>query len=242
MGTPAWTIVALAGITVVSLSRAAGTELEELRGKYDAGLERLAGTAAKEAGELNRQYAGKLRKLAEAVQDDGDLDKLVAVRSEIDRFQTQKTAPERDQLSEVAELRKLQKTYRKLLARIGAKRDDKRSRLAKKYEDALQVLEKGLTQRGDVDEALRVRAEREELRASETFPVAVPEDSADASPPGRSEAGRGNQARCPLDRYVVHGENDGIATDFVKGGLSRRSLGAATLELVRKGRARRGDP
>jgi hypothetical protein len=141
----------------------AAAELTRLQSACEDGLRKLATDQTKAVASLQGQYTNALALLEKKTQDAGDLDRVVAIRKERDRFSAQKTVGDGDVSPDVPELGKLQKNYVERLreAALGKARDT--IRLVQQIDKSLASLEQSLTRQGDTASALDVRNARDLL-------------------------------------------------------------------------------
>lgn len=117
---------------------------------------------------LPRQYLSDIAKLAKDIQSDGDLDGLLAVNNEIERF-TKALAAEPDPFESVPEmpqdaivdapesLRKLQEGYVSGLQHASQMRKDAVSSASDKLKDHIEDYQKELVKAGKLEEAMSVK-------------------------------------------------------------------------------------
>ena len=200
---------------------------------------------AKPVNELNKLYGTQLGKLEEEVKKEGDLDKLVAVQTELKSFAN--SGPRN--VESFPRLTKLQEIYRTELGKRKEAASKQLATLLKSYLTRLGELEKHHTQNNRVEEALKVREEAERTKlAIEQTSAAAPKDS--ASRPSRSGqvanaegklmgAGIGSYAD-PLAAGTARGYDDFVSVklwepkDQKSGWVALRANGSVVTHLDRR--------
>lgn len=141
--------------------------LLKLRGVYDKELEKVDEKYAEEMKLLPQQYLSLLLKLERAYQNAGDLKPLIAVREERDRFNKSKSLKEIVVAKAPAKLAELQQQFLKDCEDIPVNRARRILDLNQKYVAALDDLQRELTKRGEINQALAVMGEIERVQADE---------------------------------------------------------------------------
>lgn len=139
--------------------------LDALRQDYEQALQKVqmeSGVAAGKAG----QYAKALAALADKLQKDGDLEGLLAAKKEKERFDKAKQVPEETPADLPPAVAKLQTDYRKSVSQSETDRNTAILTLTGKYVARLDALKKQLTMQGQIDEALKLKAEGERAKTS----------------------------------------------------------------------------
>ena len=107
-------LLLLAGMPL--LTRAANTQLELLKKKWEESLGGLVLEHAERVKQLGMQYAQALTGLKQAFQEQGDLDKVQAVLKEADRFAREKAIPHKVPETVLPEIAKVRSVYRQHVA------------------------------------------------------------------------------------------------------------------------------
>ena len=139
-------------------------KLADLEAKFQAAFERDAGAAYKaQIAKLNSGYVTALdRALAEAAKA-GKLDDAVALREEKQRITEGKGLPPEDLDTLPEALKKLRGTWRGAEAGYAKQRNALAAPLFDAYDKALDAFQTELTRQNKIDDALRVKALRDEL-------------------------------------------------------------------------------
>jgi len=147
--------------------------LDSLRQSYEQSVQKQqvgAGTAL--LGKLD-DYRKALSALADKFQKAGDLEGLLACKQEQERFEMDKQIPLEPASGTPAAIAKLQTDYRKSVAQMETDKYSGLLALTEKYVGQLNALKKQLTVQGEIDEALKMKAEVERVKTS--APVAAAE-------------------------------------------------------------------
>ncbi|GEM_PF-2860622 len=142
-------------------------EFQDFQEHFEAQLAELDEKKLNAINSWERWYLRSLLDLREPYTQKGDLDGVLALRTESERFLEERILP--DPFSELEALNTLQREAAKRLERITEVELGEIRRLAGSYDLALAELQKKLTREGKIDEALAVRAERERLLAEYQF-------------------------------------------------------------------------
>jgi hypothetical protein len=153
------------------------------------------------AGELNKiklQYLTSLEDAIKKASAAGDLDGVVALRNEQKRFGESNVFPEQDFFGEGASVKQLRAASRVSLAKLEKDHAARTKALHAKYDQVLAQAQTQLTQRQRIDDALLVKAKRDEVAAAWIKPsiTAALEKAAPATIPaaGQKPAGPGSMA------------------------------------------------
>ncbi|MFC1460971.1 hypothetical protein ACFLQR_00440 [Verrucomicrobiota bacterium] len=147
--------------------------LEEYKAAYQRGLQNIADEYLGELTALPDKYLKALEALERKMQKAGDIDGWVVVKKERERFVSARDLPDEALLEEPAELKKLQIGYRRVLESAKVSKAEKIVALAKRYRVSLERLTKELTKAGQMEEALRVKAEKAQVESSTEVTVAM---------------------------------------------------------------------
>ncbi len=131
--------------------------LERMEQTFEKQVERFEADLAKKTQSLNATYVRSLRKLETIIQEKGELDPLLAVRRERERFVKERSLG-RDEVSKgVPELARVQRAFLESLETERIATADKVLDMAERYKKSLGRLQSRLTREGDLDGALRVK-------------------------------------------------------------------------------------
>lgn len=114
---------------------------------------------------LSYQYTSALENSATELQKQGDLDALLAVKSEIERFNDKGLVPAKNEDGTHSSVIKLRKIYNDSRAKADAAKDQTIAELTNQYLAYLEELQKKLTQDGQLEQALLVKAEVTQIHA-----------------------------------------------------------------------------
>lgn len=164
--------------------------------------------------DVGKKYVEKLKVLEKKFQNDGLLDPLLAVKKEIERFQSEKKIPDHALVREFPETAAVQNEY---FAGVKTARLETARRiiaLAGLYEKSLKDLEVEFTKKGEVDLAIEVRKHREGISTREDF-VKARTLVAEATPPPARET------TAPLK----------VAPESVKQQIAKKPVGTVQAEV-----------
>ena len=130
-------------------------------------------------------YIKALEKMAQTMQQAGNLDGLVAANKEKDRFLKDGTAPKQPGPATPAELAALENNYNDDIRKLDAARARKIEALASAYLDSLGEMKKKLTQDGVIDKAMDADAEIKRVNNDAEIAAALAAAPA-KEPPGSS--------------------------------------------------------
>ncbi len=139
--------------------------LAQIKAQFAEAFERdvTDGPAAKAIADLDSKYLAAIdRALADATKG-GRLDDVTALQAEKQRLTEHAALPAADPENIVASLGNLRATYRKTLVPLITQRDADTDSVYARYAGALAAFETELTQKGDIADAQRVRAKRDEI-------------------------------------------------------------------------------
>lgn len=167
---------------------------------YQKALTALHAQKQTKLDQLGTGYSAALERQMATTQRAGDLEATLEVKKEITRFAEEKSALPEDQLSPRSGLRSLQSRLLTAQAGIDAEFNQKGNELLVRYVAKLDGLITQLTIEGNIDQAIAVRNEREQLskeirsgRSSnliaqseaETLPAEKPEGMVALPPPAQ---------------------------------------------------------
>jgi hypothetical protein len=173
-------MVAFIGISTCAVAQTS-SELELAKKTYKDALGRITGDTT-DLQALSSSYLKSLEKLAQTLQKAGNLNGLIAVGNEKDRFVKDGTAPSVPGPEIPAELAALESAYIKDLKSIEAGRAGKIVALVDTYDASLEKLQKKMTVEGKIDVAMEVKQERETLKKTAVYVSATERLSKQAPP------------------------------------------------------------
>ena len=138
-----------------------------------------------ELGKLKLQFLTLLEAAITKASGAGDLDGAVALRNEQKRFGDSNVFPEQDLADEAASVKQLRAGIRVQLARVDKDNAARTKALHVKYDQVLAQAQTQLTQRQRLDDALLVKAKRDEVAAAWITPAikSANEKAEPAAPP-----------------------------------------------------------
>lgn len=134
---------------------------------------------------LKTQYLAALETLYQKAISKGDLDGVIAVKSEKDRILTDVSLADAERAALPEALKTQRLSYDQNSARVIKEQGDQLRQLYDKYKKMLELQEKKLTLQGLVDDALAVRAEKE--RMMDDLPAAAGEQPAAPAAPAATK-------------------------------------------------------
>jgi len=145
------------------------TTAQEHLGAFRDQYEKELGTAdaafSLEVLRVVNLYVARLETLDERARQDGDLDAVSEIRSEIKRVRNERSLP--DSLSERESLASLQTVLAETFHRLDVNRAERILTLTEKYAQALEQVQRSLVQQNNIHEAVALRDERESVEESE---------------------------------------------------------------------------
>ena len=109
-------------------------------------------------------YANALTVMEQAFTKKGDLDGVIAIKGEVARFIATKVISDEAIVTSPAELKALQQQFQKTPETLKNEKQSELAKLNKAYLSRLEQLKINLTRVGNVDEALRVKAEVDKVQ------------------------------------------------------------------------------
>jgi serine/threonine protein kinase len=144
----------------------AGRQIEDLQAKFSqAYVEQVSGPHEDSLRQLNAFYLNHLEERQAAAAASGLLEEAVTWRSEAERVREGAPLPETDDPGLPADLIAIRRTYRENAAAHEATRRQAEAGLLAKYDEALQAMQDRFTREQKLDEALEVKAHRDERPA-----------------------------------------------------------------------------
>lgn len=209
--------------------------LAELEGQFAKAYDQQAGKTYQTAiGQLNASFVAALDRALASASKAGDLEQALAVRAEKERMVSGQGLPPADLETLPATLKAMRATYRQSEAKLAAERDKTAAPLYDFYDQALARYQAELTQEQKLDDAMRVKARRDEVAARKpklepggaTAAKATAQTAANAnsatksSAPAVDDSGSGRSSRWyEAARWVL---SVGGFVDVVKGGQQVR--------------------
>ncbi len=163
-------------LSAFPLSGLAEGKLEKLTFQYEVLLENVRQESASRTDEIYTLYAGAVERLQKSFQESGDLENSIKARDELTLAKEKRKSGKVD-FPGIADLRLKLKTT---VAEINSTEKTKRNDLTEKYLASLDPLVTELTKAGNIEEALKVKAAIEKLKATKTFqqsPLAPPSEA-----------------------------------------------------------------
>jgi S1-C subfamily serine protease len=136
------------------VANAAESELDGKRRIFEQQLEKIEVDAGKSLEQWPEQYIQALKALAAKFQKDGELDAILMVRKEQERFTTARKIPNEALVETPEELRELQDKALKTTEEAEINRCRQVLALSEKYAGALESLKQLLTQRSQIEQAV----------------------------------------------------------------------------------------
>lgn len=182
-----WSLVLFLALTAALAAAWAGP-LETVLEKHQAALDALSTQRTEKVTALEKWYANALETVRKQAMDKGNLDLVLAVKTEAARTQTTLTAEEMKSMP--APLPAIRQQLEQARAGIVTWHQNAVRTLTRERSAALEALEKRLTQNGQIEEALKVRT----ARSASTAVLDLPPPSAvlpapSMPPPADSPAG-----------------------------------------------------
>ena len=142
------------------------TLLASMRQKYDGKLATMEEEYRSKNEALPGQYVNSLGVLEKTTQEKGDLSGVLAIKAEQKRFGDASSVGPEDVLAENAALRDLQIKYIQFVTEREIEKNGKIVSLTEQYVNSLAEMEKDYTKKGQIEDAMKIRAEREQVLAS----------------------------------------------------------------------------
>jgi len=143
----------------------ASARLDEFKGAYEKEEERLVADKLEAVRDVRARYLEAVNTLAERKQAAGELEALLTVRSEIERFEKNPEVERGDLAESLPELQTLQEIYMRLRAQTEVDYWEGALHLADGSDSWLDRFQRELTRDGDLEHALAVKEERSEVAA-----------------------------------------------------------------------------
>ncbi len=143
--------------------------LATLSARFGKARLRLETEHAHEDRKWGDSYLDELRQLQMALQEEGDFDGWLAVKSETDRFHEESDLYPEALAEEPDQLREAQERHLQTLAKRAAERQAKTLEMLQEHLQELETLRRELTKLGRMDEAAKAHAEMRRIQASAEF-------------------------------------------------------------------------
>lgn len=177
------TTLTIMGAILVAATRVSGADdLKTYRDKYYKSRVEIVAGHTENVQKLHKKYAGSLDALFVRVKKAGDLQKTLAVKAEIARYQKEKTMPATP--ATVPDIKNIQTAFSKYSTDLGLQKGKQLYELAQKYDAALDKLQRRLVSSDKLDEATAIQAERDRAKKEALDGGATPAAAATAD--GRS--------------------------------------------------------
>jgi len=160
------------GGTVAAAAEEEPALLRTYRDTYETELAKIEKDVAEGTKAIPANYKRSLETLGARLQKSADLDGLLAVRTESERFGKEKDVPETALVEAPAALRELQEGYRSARERVEVDKARRIVDLTDKYLAALQRMQDELTRGGKIEEAVTVKEAAKTARAEPAYTAA----------------------------------------------------------------------
>jgi hypothetical protein len=162
----------LIGLATALPAVAADSAVASIKSVYEKSLQKIEQDAAADMAARSGQYVRLLEQAMKALQANGDLDGLLAIRKEKERFELQKKVPENPPPDTPAQVAKIQADYRKLVADAEVAKNRQIVTLTDTYIGKLDGLKKDFTMLGKMDDAIQLKGEVDKALSSAVYTAA----------------------------------------------------------------------
>ena len=138
--------------------------------------------------DLDTKYLAAVNRALGAATKKGVLEEALKLREEVQRVNQNGRLPTAELDSLPESLKKLRGTYRSALAKLEQDRDIKAKPYYDRYDELLATYQTELTQQKRLDDALKVKARRDDLEKSRQASIPAVADASDGSPLGPVKA------------------------------------------------------
>ena len=209
-------LLATLAISLWGLS-AFSSDLASLKTMYDRYVTDLQEAHREKTRKWSQDYVQALKTLETQVQASGELDALLAIRSEITRFKQTPTIPTHAIVRTPTALRTLQERYARQPDSYRREAAKAMFAMAKEYERRLDKLQRQLTAQGRIEDALGVKSERARVQQSPEvtaaeFTLAV-QDTHDVEVAPRPDGEQDRDAKPPDPNAETSAPYDDIPFD-----------------------------
>jgi len=157
------TIFLLGAVVTRAAESTAPPELASLKRQYEQSITPVEERCDSRVVNLQKEYFVALTQLHQDLLKDDDLDAVLAVKKELERFEYKQEITESQKRDMFPKLRTLRDNYEQGLQRIDLDRANQKRALAQQYVASLQSLEKRLFQKGDTNGVALARDAQEEI-------------------------------------------------------------------------------
>lgn len=173
------------GLWLTSSTLLPANPLATVKPAYDQEAGKIRTEANAKYAALNQQYLRSLETLDAQFKQAGELESLLVVRKELERFKKSEALPDTALVSAPAHLATAQRAYVDAKNTLRRDRDIRLAKLTRAYLDQLAQLKKHLTQQDRIADALTVQREEDSVRTA----VDLNPDEAPPPAPTGSRAG-----------------------------------------------------
>ena len=152
---------ALGALLLLAATAAAQADFDSLKAEFEKARKKAALSYLLESQKLKTAYDGALERYIAKAQGEGDLDTLLAIRTEKERVADELSLA--TQISDIEDLARAQKTLNARLGMLIDGRDQTVSAAVGRFLHQLGALEGQLTRAGDIQAALALREKRRNL-------------------------------------------------------------------------------
>ncbi|OVE74493.1 hypothetical protein BVX94_00160, partial [bacterium B17] len=154
-----YSIMIMVCCTSIAFSAKPPAQLAEIQKIYKSQLEKINKEYDKTVKEAPLKYNQNLTALEKTLQSKGDLQGIMAVRKERDRFSLSKEVTDELLVTTPKPLKKLQQQYMASEIDADINKTEEINKLTEAYLKRLEKVKKSLTVKGNIDEALLIQAE-----------------------------------------------------------------------------------
>ncbi|MDP1591833.1 MAG: hypothetical protein Q8M07_29005, partial [Prosthecobacter sp.] len=175
--------------------------------------------------DLDKKYLAAVKRALDAATKRGVLEEAVKLREEAQRVTDKQPLPPADLDTLPVSLKTLRDTYRAALAKLELERDAKAKPYHTRYDQLLAAYQTELTQQKRLDDALKVKARRDELENERGTPTEPATASTTPTAPASNQPTASTAARKPASDSDVSlkGSSWKVAAEWVlslKGSMS----------------------
>ena len=185
-----------------------GSELPSYKLQHANGVEKVERVREKKLATVGHRYAMALERLFATVKREGDLDKALAVQSEIDRFAKESSPP--SEKANLSALRAKQEVYTREVSTIDREFDARVLAHTRHYEAVLVRLQIKLVRAGRIAKAEAVQSERKRIAPAlltDSISLARPAKGEEILVPVTSDRNILSHGRV-VERGIYWGETD----------------------------------
>lgn len=141
----------------------ANTEFSRLKTTFETELQKIIDSDPPSTVAEQGKYLAAAKALQNKVQQAGDLEALLAIRKETDRFSAARKITQDDISKDIPELASLQNAYIKAVEKYKTEKAQKILDLVQNYEKALDGLQESMTKKEDIRGAIEAKKEKERM-------------------------------------------------------------------------------